>query len=157
MMGDEKMSDGSPDPEKHFKIKNSLLRYFGTLGKVSQQDALEDDILTMVNEGQENGVIQDGEAKMISNIFALNDKDAGDIMTHRSQITGIDSSMPLQDALNFMLDANNSRFPVYNKNMDHIIGILHLKDVCRINRIPGNREKSVNDIPGLLREVLYTA
>ena len=51
-----------------------------------------------------------------------------------------------------MLDENNSRFPVYEENIDHIIGIIHLKDACRVNRTVSNRDLPIKNIPELLRE-----
>ena len=56
-----------------------------------------------------------------------------------------------------MLDANNSRFPVFDKNIDHIIGILHLKDACRMNRTAENGALPVKNIQGLLREAEFVA
>ena len=109
----------------------------------------------MVSEGQEKGTIEDDEAEMISNIFALNDKEAGDIMTHRSQIAGIEAEMTLKEALDYMLDGSNSRFPVYEENIDHITGILFLKDAFRMNRIAANRKMAIKDIPDLLRKAVF--
>ncbi|HBA50035.1 MAG TPA: HlyC/CorC family transporter, partial [Lachnospiraceae bacterium] len=50
------------------------------------------------------------------------------IMTNRKSIVAIDADMTLKDAITFMMEGNNSRYPVYEENIDHIIGILHLKD-----------------------------
>lgn len=52
----------------------------------------------MVNEGHEQGVLQESEAQMITNIFEFTDKDAKDIMTHRSSIVGIEANTTLRDA-----------------------------------------------------------
>ena len=69
---------------------------------------------------------------MITNIFEFSDKEASDIMTHRSNIVGIDGNMTLKDCVDFMLNEGiNSRYPVYIENIDHIIGIIHLKDACK--------------------------
>lgn len=152
------MSDGNPDDHRVTAIGKSISKWFENLHKTDpQQDEFEEDIMSMVSEGQENGAIQDGEAKMISNIFALDDKEARDIMTHRSQIVGIEGSTTLRDAISYMLDANNSRFPVYEGNIDHIIGILHLKDACRLARTEGNAALPVKSVQGLLREAEFVA
>ncbi len=122
--------------------------------KLAQSDA-EDEIISMVNEGHEQGYIEASEAEMITNIFEFGDKKAQDIMTHRSNINAIDGSLNLEDAITFMLSENNSRFPVYEDNLDHIIGILHLKDALRIIKQKGNSKKSVSEIEGLLREAKF--
>ena len=123
--------------------------------KKSAQNDAEDEIISMVNEGHEQGYIEASEAEMITNIFEFGDKKAQDIMTHRSNVIAIDASLKLEDAITFMLSENNSRFPVYEGNFDHIIGILHLKDALRIRDQKSNSKKSVGEIEGLLREAKF--
>ena len=148
------MTDENPDTFRLGDIVRSVKKGLENR-RHGKPEEVEEDILTMVSEGQEQGTIEDDEAEMISNIFALNDKEAGDIMTHRSQITAISAEMTLKEALDFMLDGTNSRFPVYEENIDHIIGILFLKDAFRMNRIAANRKMAVKDIPDLLRKAVF--
>lgn len=149
------MSDDSSDAAENKNILKSAKKWFDKVRRKNPAEEFEEDIMTMINEGHENGTIEDDEAEMITNIFALNDKEAVDIMIHRSQIVGIDASTTLGDALDFMLDENNSRFPVYEENIDHILGILHLKDAFRMNRIPENRTKAIKNIPDLVRDAFF--
>lgn len=147
-------TDGNPDSFRLGTIVRTVKK--GLKNRRSgNPEEVEEDILTMVSEGQEKGTIEADEAEMISNIFALNDKEAGDIMTHRSQITAMEADMTLKDALDYMLDSTNSRFPVYEENIDHIIGILFLKDAFRMNRIAANRKMAISEIPELLRKALF--
>ncbi len=148
------MADGNPDTFRLGAIVRSVKKGLESR-RHGKPEEVEEDILTMVSEGQEQGTIEDDEAEMISNIFALNDKEAGDIMTHRSQITAVSAEMTLKEALDFMLDGTNSRFPVYEENIDHIVGILFLKDAFRMNRIAANRKMAVKDIPDLLRKAVF--
>lgn len=115
------------------------------------QAAAEENILSMVNESHEQGYIEASEAEMISNIFEFGDKQAQDIMTDRSNITAIEAEMTLNDAMNFMLNESNSRFPVYKENLDHIIGIIYLKDAFRIARNRALLDKPIEEVEGLLR------
>lgn len=115
------------------------------------QAAAEENILSMVNESHEQGYIEASEAEMISNIFEFGDKQAQDIMTDRSNITAIEAEMTLNDAMNFMLNESNSRFPVYKENLDHIIGIIYLKDAFRIARNRTLLDKPIEEVEGLLR------
>jgi len=115
----------------------------------------EEVIITQVNESTERGTIEESEAEMINNIFEFGDKVAKDIMTDRSNIISIDGSMKLDEAIEFMLDNSNSRFPVYDENIDHIIGIVHLKDAIKYSRDKANKKKPVGDIEGLLREAVF--
>ena len=122
--------------------------------KLAQSNA-EEEIISMVSEGHEQGYIEASEAEMITNIFEFGDKQAQDIMTHRSNIIAIDVTMTLQDAIEFMLSESNSRYPVYEENLDHIIGILHLKDAMRIGNNKGILAKPLGEVPGLLREAKF--
>ncbi len=116
---------------------------------------LEEEIISMVNEGHEQGVLETSEAAMINNIIEFVDKEAGEIMTNRSSIVAIDKSTGLVDALNFMLNHSNSRYPVYEENLDHIIGILYLKDAMRFHAKDESLDKPISEIKGLVRKAMF--
>lgn len=130
-----------------------FLRIFGIKGNEDSTDVTEEEIISMVNEGHEQGVLLASEAEMITNIFEYGDKEAKDIMTHRNQIIAIDGDTPLKEAIRFMLSEKNSRYPVYEENIDHVIGILHLKDAMRIHDKDARINIPIRKIKGLLREV----
>ena len=109
----------------------------------------------MVNEGHEQGVFLASEAEMISNIFEYCDKEAKDIMTHRKNIIAIDQETHLLEAINLMLEEKNSRYPVYEDNLDHIKGILHLKDAMRFHAKADILGCSIKDIEGLVRKAVF--
>lgn len=132
-----------------------ILFLFGVRSDGNENDVTEQEIINMVQEGFEQGVIEDSEAEMISNIFAYGDKEAQDIMTNRSNVVAIDGNMHLKDAVDFMLAGTNSRYPVYEENIDHIIGILHLKDAMRYHRQDASVDGCVKDIEGLIREAYF--
>lgn len=136
-------------------IANLFIRLFGMNPYDDETDVTEEEIISMVNEGQEQGVLLESEAQMITNIFEFTDKDAKDIMTHRSNIVGIDASKTLREAVDFMLEEKNSRYPVYEENIDHIIGIIHLKDACRLLDGGKNESRSIKSIKNLIREAKF--
>lgn len=124
--------------------------------KSRAENVTEEDIMTMVNEGHEQGVLELSEAKMITNIFELGDKVVGDIMTHRKNIVAIDGSMSLKETARFVLkEGNNSRYPVYGKDLDDIIGTLHMRDILVYAEDPQNARLEVAKVPGLLREARF--
>ena len=137
------------------KIVKVVLWIFGIRKEVELDDVTEEEILDMVNEGQEQGVLQASEAEMINNIIELDDKEAQDIMTHRNNIVAIDGEMLLSEALQFMLDSNNSRYPVYEENIDHIIGIIHLKDAMRLQTKEDFTDKPICELCDAIREVKF--
>ena len=132
-----------------------VLHLFGIHGNDNTEDVTEEEIISMVNEGHEQGVLLATEAEMITNIFEYGDKEAHDIMTHRKNILAIDKNMTLAQALDFMLNESKSRFPVYEENIDHIIGILHFRDAMRAWQDEKNLELTVGSIDNLIREVMF--
>lgn len=135
-------------------MKNKFFRKLGIYGE-DNADNVEEEIISMVNEGHEQGVLHETEAAMITNIFEFGDKEAKDIMTNRTNIVAIDKNMSLLEALDYMLNKSKSRFPVYDENIDHIIGILHLRDVMCAYRIPENLKFPVAQVEGLVREAKF--
>lgn len=127
------------------------LRLFGIREDQENDDVTEEEIISMVNEGHEQGVLLATEAEMITNIFEFGDKEARDIMTHRNSIVAVEGDLSLKEAISFMLDENNSRFPVYEGNIDHIIGILHLRDAMKKHAQDENLNLPVKEIEGILR------
>ena len=134
---------------------NGILRIFGLSGNASEADVTEEEIINMVNEGHEQGLIQASEAEMISNIFEFGDKEAQDIMTYRKNILAINEDTLLRDAITFMMEGKNSRYPVYEENIDHIIGILHLKDAMRFHAGEGNLGRPLKELENLMREPVF--
>lgn len=132
-----------------------VLLPFGIDAKNIEDEVTEGEIISMVNEGHEQGVLDESEAEMIQNIFELDDKEASDIMTHRKKIAAIDGCMRLDDAINTMVSGPNSRFPVYTDNIDNIIGALYLKDAMLFHMKEQYNNWYVRDIPGLLREIKF--
>ena len=132
-----------------------ILRIFGIRDNGDETDVTEEEIISMVNEGHEQGVIQASEAEMITNIFEFGDKEAQDIMTHRNTVVAIDADTILRDAITFMLEGKNSRYPVYEENIDHIIGILHLKDAMRFHADDEKMNCPLKNLEGLLREPCF--
>lgn len=137
----------------------AILRLCGMKQLQDTADVTEEEIISMVNEGHEQGVLEESEAEMITNIFEFGDKTVHDIMTNRQNMVMLDSHMNLSDAVAFMLDENNSRYPVYNDTPDQIIGILHLKDACRLerklrnsdNRSGGSQDPTLKNCRQILR------
>lgn len=137
------------------KVSNLVVRLAGVDPHASIDDVTEEEIISMVNEGHEQGVLQASEAEMIHNIFEFDDKEAKDIMTHRKNVAAVDGTMKLRQVLEFVLDGSNSRFPVYREDIDNVIGIIHMKDVMIESRKGQYLDCAVQEIPGLVREAVF--
>lgn len=113
------------------KTTNLILRLCHIKPEDLEENVTEDEIMSMVNEGQEQGVLASNEAEMISNIIEFDEKEVKDIMTHRKKIVAIDCNQTVEQTLRFMLEKSYSRFPLFEDDINNIIGILHVKDVTR--------------------------
>lgn len=120
---------------------SSFMKLFS---RKKDEDKVEEEILSMLEEGHEQGVIEESEAEMISNIFEFGDKDARDIMTSRQKIIGVENTITVEEALRFALDNIFSRYPVYEEDIDNIIGVIHLKEL--ISAYLDNPASSVKDV-----------
>ena len=107
------------------------------------------------HEDEMDEEMQKEAAALIRNIFRYMDKDAKDIMTHRKNIVAIDGDWSLEEALKFMLDERFSRFPVYQEDIDEIIGIIHLRDATSGYLDESKRGCSVKELKEYLRPVTY--
>lgn len=136
-------------------ISNVALKLFGIDAKDDSDNVTEEDIVSVVNEGHEQGVLLESEAAMITNIVEFGDKEAKDIMTHRKHLVSVDGEWTLNQTIRFILDSNKSRFPVYIGDIDNIVGILHLKDAVKAYEKIHLKNKRIKDIPNLFRKTLF--
>lgn len=93
-----------------------------------QADAVEEEIMSIIEEGHEQGAIESDEAEFISNVFEFGDKDVRDILTPRQKMVCISSDLDMQETIDFMINNKYSRYPVYEEDVDNIVGMLHIKD-----------------------------
>ncbi|MDE5873216.1 MAG: hemolysin family protein [Lachnospiraceae bacterium] len=123
----------------------SLKRLFS---KKNAEEKVEEEILSMVEEGHEQGIIEETEAEMISNIFEFSDKEAKDIMTSRQKIIAVENTITVDEALRYALENSFSRYPVYEEDIDNVIGVIHLKDlIAAYLKDPEARITEVMDEP----------
>lgn len=133
-----------------YGMKNNKKTLDGILGN---DDVTEEEIISMVKEGHEQGTILASEAELIHNVFEFDDKEVKDIMTHRKNIVSLDGNMSFIDAIEFIIDTGKSRFPVYENDVDSIIGVLHIKDAFTFFEKNEVYRNSIKDIDGLIRPV----
>ena len=133
-----------------YGMKNNKKTFDGILGN---DDVTEEEIISMVREGHEQGTILASEAELIHNVFEFDDKEVKDIMTHRKNIVSLDGNMSFIDAIEFIIDTGKSRFPVYENDVDSIIGVLHIKDAFTFFEKNEVYRSRIKDIDGLIRPV----
>ena len=107
---------------------NGVLRLCGINPKEEEETVSEDDIRLMIDIGEEKGTIDSDEKEMIENIFEFSDTTVNEIMIHRTAVTFIDAASTPDEILNIIKESGYSRFPVYEENVDNIIGILRARE-----------------------------
>lgn len=135
-------------------IKKQLLKSAKGEQK-SAEEEVQEEIISMLNEGHEQGVFLGNEAEMIQNIFDFSDKEAKDIMTHRKNIVALDGKLSFHDAIDVMIENAYSRYPVYIDDIDNIIGVVHIKDALLFSKRNEVFRTSICDIPDFVRQVEF--
>ena len=124
---------------------NAVVRLLGFNPHADEETVTEEEIRMMVDVGGEKGVIEDVQKEMINNIFEFDDLDAGDIMTHRTDMVAVEVGDDLSDVVDTAVSEGYSRIPVYEDDQDNIIGIVYVKDLLAYvgKKMPA---KSLRDI-----------
>ena len=110
-------------------LSNSIARLFGVETPGSLPFVTEEEIKTLVDAGEEEGVIEEDEKAMIYSIFELGDTLVREVMVPRIDMIALEVTTPLLEALDAIMQAGHSRIPVYNETIDNIAGILYVKEL----------------------------
>ena len=110
-------------------ISRSILKIFGIDTQKRKVSFTEDEIKTFIDVGGEEGVLEKDEKRMMSRVFKFTDLAAVDIMVPRRKVIGIDDKISFRDIIMLSERFRLSRFPVYRKDLDDIIGVLYVKDL----------------------------
>ena len=125
-----------------------ILRLVGIDPHAEPEEVTEEEIRMMVDIGGESGAIEETEKEMIENIFEFNNRTAEDVMTHRTGVTSIWVGAETDEVLQTIRESGLSRFPVYDEDMDDIVGTLNARSFL-LNAAMGN--------PRSFRELLHEA
>lgn len=109
---------------------NAVVRILGFDPNADEETVTEEEIRMMVDVGGEKGVIEDVQKEMINNIFEFDDIDAGDVMTHRTDVIAADiNDISPDEFLALAIENGRSRIPLYDEDIDSIVGIVYVKDL----------------------------
>ncbi len=130
---------------------NGISKLFG-ISETDEDTVTEEEIRMMVDVGEEKGSIEEEEKELINNVFEFNDKVVSEIMTHRKDIYAIDINSDINDILKELDEYKYSRIPVYEDNIDNIVGLLFIKDlIANVNK------KEKVKISNLMREAYFVS
>lgn len=108
---------------------NLIMKIFGFKNEGVEEQISREEIRSLIEIGEENGAINESERDMIDGIIEFDDTTAKMIMTPRTETFLLDVNENLKDCINTILEENFSRIPIYEDEIDNIIGILHIKDL----------------------------
>ncbi len=110
-------------------VSNLLIRPLGARVSLSSPLVTEEEIRLLVKMGEEEGVLEKHEREMIHSIFEFGDTVAREVMVPRAEIICVEDVASLNEVLRVVLAEGHSRIPVYHGSVDHIVGIVHVKDL----------------------------
>lgn len=111
----------------------------------------EEEIMTLVDAGEEEGAIEQEEKEMIYSIFRLDETLAREIMVPRIDVIALEINTPLDQAIEVIKKAGHSRIPLYEESLDHIKGLLYAKDLLNVWDV----QKDTINLKALLRPALF--
>jgi CBS domain containing-hemolysin-like protein len=126
-----------------------FLRLFGDQAAPKSPFVTEEEIRFLVGTAEEEGVIEESEEQMIHSIFEFGDTTAREIMVPRVDVKAVEVNTPIQEVVDLMLQVGHSRIPVYEENVDNIVGTVFDRDLFKYLR------EGQTDVP--LRETFRPA
>ncbi|MGL5069286.1 MAG: HlyC/CorC family transporter [Sarcina sp.] len=134
------------------KISSLFIRILGGDPDKAQPFITEEELKTLVDVGNEEGVLEEEEKEMIFNVFEFGDSQVKDIMVQRVDIIAEDTNVTYEELLEGIKEYQFSRIPIYDENIDDIVGIFNTKDLILLS----DEEKQNFDIKAHMRKPHYT-
>lgn len=132
---------------------NFLLKLLGFSGTVKRQlSHSEDEIKIILSQSAQSGQIERGEAEMVYKVFKIADLPVSSIMIPKKEIVGFEVSSKLTNIIEELQKNSHSRFPVYDKSLDKIIGFIHVKDIYKT--VLNNEDQKILSDTAIIREVI---
>ena len=135
--------------EKKSLFKNWLIK------RLLSSETTREEALNYITSNNENTNIEDNEENneksLIKNILSLDDKSVEDIMVPRAEIVSIEIKQNMKEILSLIENESHSRMPVYENNLDNVLGFLHVKDLIK------NNNENQFELKKIIRDILYVA
>ncbi len=112
----------------------------------NEEDAFEEEILSILSEAENDGVVKAERADMIEGVMDLDDYDITKVMTPRSRIDALDVTSSWEEMLKFAVDSGRTRIPVFEEKIDNILGVLFVKDLLRESLKNESKRKSLRKL-----------
>ena len=110
---------------------DAVLWLFGQHAKAEEAFVSEEEVKHMVREGARHGIFDEAERQLIHSVFEFTDTSVREVMVPRSEVHAVEAGIPPADILKELVETGFSRMPVFQGDLDHVIGIVHIKDLLR--------------------------
>ena len=127
-------------------VAGRLIRMSGADPEKAEENVTEDEILAMVDIGEEKGAIESSEKELIENVLEFNNTTAEDCMIHRTDVTAVDVDTSEEEFVDLVRETGFSRFPVYEDDIDSILGILTTRDYLLNARRSEGERKTIREL-----------
>ncbi|WP_256003104.1 hemolysin family protein [Pedobacter deserti] len=126
-------------------LANVILKLFG-ISSVGGHESVHstEELYYLLDQGKESGALDTNEHELIKNVFDFNERVVKNIMVPRTKISGVELSAPRQEVIAMVINEGYSRMPVYDEQIDKIVGIVHAKDILPL--LADNKDWALKDI-----------
>ena len=122
-----------------------------------EEDAFEEEMRTIVSQGLGEGMLEEDAMEMIEGVMDLDETDVADVMTPRSSVDAIEVNTPWDDVVQFVSEVRRTRVPVYEKELDEVVGVLYVKDLLAEMAKPNQQtRRNLTDLLRVPRKVVKT-
>lgn len=123
----------------------SLFELSGPASEGDKEVTVQEEIEALISAGEEEGIIEKEDSKLIQSVVAFGDKRVREVMTPRPSVVSIDVSAPLEELRRLVRNEQYSRIPVHDGSLDHMIGFVHVRDLYELD-IDKSQGKTVRDV-----------
>lgn len=132
---------------------NALLRLVGVRPATGHELVHSvEELKMLVTASTEGGVVEPEEREMLHAVFDFGELLVGQVMIPRTEVVAVEADIPLEQILSLITESTYTKFPVYDDNLDTILGVVHVKDIVRVMQEPGWQECTAR---ALVREPIY--
>ena len=134
---------------------NGVLRLIGINPNEKEESVSEEDIVIMLDAGADEGTLKQDDIEYIKNVFKLERLSAADIMTPRSALVAVPKDISEEKLVEIIAKEGYSRIPVYEDNLDKIVGVLHVREYLLRRSMPGFKLEDVLLDPEFVPETVH--
>jgi len=149
-----RLQNGKSDEGQKKSLWGRFCTLIGIYRPPDTTEELEQEIHDLLEEGEDQGLIGSLEEKLITRIFDFRETVTSEIMTPSAEMVSAEESTSIPELIRIITEEGYTRIPIYRENLDHIVGILHAKDLLRICKLPSEEPMRL-ELYGFLNDPFF--